>query len=146
MSILFAAFLSALIFGLGLGVSGMTLPAKVIGFLDITGEWDPSLGFVMIGAIGVHSLSYRFIAKRESPVLTTKFQIPTRREIDSKLVVGSTLFGIGWGLGGFCPGPAIVAAASGHTAVLIFLTSMAAGIYLHNFTHSAFFQRNRSGT
>ncbi len=131
MSLIVAAFVSALIFGLGLGVSGMTLPSKVIGFLDITGAWDPSLAFVMVGAIGVHAISYRLIAKRDSPILTTKFQIPTRRELDKKLILGSVLFGMGWGVGGFCPGPALVSAVTGNSSVLIFVASMVIGVYAH---------------
>ena len=136
MSLILAAFFSAVIFGLGLGLSGMTLPTKVIGFLDVTGNWDPSLAFVMIGAIVVHSVSYRLIMKRKSPILTTAFQIPTKRQIDLKLILGSLLFGAGWGLGGFCPGPAIVASVSGATSVLLFVASMVAGIYLHYFVNT----------
>ncbi len=131
MSLVLAAFLSALLFGVGLGVAGMTLPEKVIGFLDVTGHWDPSLAFVMVGAIAVHGLSYRLITKRESPMLTPNFQIPTKRQIDPKLILGSVLFGVGWGLGGFCPGPAIVGVVSGTPSVLVFLASMIIGVYLH---------------
>jgi uncharacterized membrane protein YedE/YeeE len=130
MKILLAAFLSALLFGLGLGVSGMTLPSKVVGFLDVMGDWDPSLMAVMVGAILVHSISYRLIMRRESPILVANFQIPTRRELDWKLLVGSALFGIGWGLGGFCPGPALVNAVTGSSSVLVFLASMLVGMYL----------------
>lgn len=133
MSLLFTAFLSALIFGIGLSVSGMTLPAKVLGFLDITGNWDPSLLAVMGGAILVHAISYRFITKRSSPVLDAKFQIPTRRDLDWKLILGSVIFGAGWGLGGFCPGPAIVGFVTGQQSVVIFVLSMIGGIYLHKF-------------
>jgi uncharacterized membrane protein YedE/YeeE len=131
MSSIVVAFFTAVLFGIGLGVSGMTLPAKVIGFLDITGNWDPSLAFVMIGAIAVHALSYRWITRRSSPLLSAKFQIPTRRDIDWKLVVGAAIFGLGWGLGGLCPGPSIVASASGHVSVLTFVASMVAGVFLH---------------
>ena len=108
MNLILAAFSSALLFGIGLGVSGMTLPSKVIGFLDVFGEWDPSLLAVMVGAILVHAISYRIVTKRESPILVAKFQIPTRRDVDWKLVMGSVMFGAGWGLGGFCTGPALV--------------------------------------
>ncbi len=141
MSLIFAAFISALLFGIGLGVAGMTLPTKVIGFLDVSGNWDPSLAFVMIGAIAVHSVSYRLITKRASPILTTRFQIPTKRQIDPKLILGSVLFGAGWGLGGFCPGPAIVAAVSGGPSVLVFLGSMIAGVYLHQFVHKLLYSK-----
>lgn len=124
-------FLAALLFGLGLGIGGMTLPTKIIGFLDVTGAWDPSLAFVMMGAVGTHALAYRLIVKRPSPLLEPSFQIPTKRAIDRRLIVGSFLFGAGWGLGGFCPGPAIVASVSGNLSVLTFVLSMIAGIYLY---------------
>ena len=138
---IFAAFVSALLFGLGLGVSGMTLPSKVIGFLDITGNWDPSLIFVMAGAIAVHSVTYRMITKRESPILTADFQIPTKRQIDARLIIGSLLFGAGWGLGGFCPGPALVASVSGASSVLVFLVSMIVGVYLYQFINRSFLSK-----
>jgi uncharacterized membrane protein YedE/YeeE len=129
---LITAFVSAFIFGLGLAISGMTLPAKVIGFLDITGAWDPSLMAVMGGAIAVHSLSYRLIKRRSSPLLATTFQVPQKRDIDWKLVTGAILFGAGWGLGGFCPGPAIVSLVSAKTPVIVFVLSMIIGMYVHN--------------
>jgi len=131
MKIIIAAFLSAFVFGIGLALGGMTLPSKVIGFLDITGNWDPSLAFVMVGAISVHAVTYRLIMKRPSPILSAKFLVPTRRDIDAKLVVGSIIFGAGWGLGGFCPGPALVALATGQAKVLVFVAAMCGGIVLH---------------
>ena len=131
MKSLIAAFFSAFVFGIGLGVAGMTLPEKVIGFLDITGSWDPSLAMVMIGAIAVHALSFRLVTRRKSPILSMQFHIPTRRDVDYKLFAGSFIFGVGWGLGGFCPGPAIVSAVSANESVLIFLASMVAGVYLN---------------
>jgi len=124
------SFLTALIFGLGLALSGMTLPSKVLGFLDITGNWDPSLMAVMAGAILVHAVSYRLIIKRPSPILEGSFQIPTRRDIDWKLVVGSAIFGLGWGLGGICPGPALVDLITLKTPVLFFVGSMILGMAL----------------
>jgi uncharacterized membrane protein YedE/YeeE len=127
----FAAFVTALIFGIGLGISGMTDPSKVIGFLDVTGEWDPSLMFVMIGAIAIHGALYPFIIRRRAPVLAIKFQIPTIRKVDFKLIAGAVFFGLGWGLGGFCPGPAIVSSVTGNAFVLVFVFSMFLGIYLH---------------
>jgi uncharacterized membrane protein YedE/YeeE len=133
MKIFFASFGSALLFGLGLGLSGMTLPSKVIGFLDITGNWDPTLAFVMVGAILVHSISFQLITKRPSPIFSTSFRLPTRKDVDYKLVVGAAIFGLGWGLGGFCPGPAIVGLVSGIPAVLVFVGSMVAGIYAYRF-------------
>lgn len=140
MKLIGAAFLSALIFGLGLGISGMTIPAKVIGFLDVTGQWDPSLLAVMMGAIIVHFVSFRLITKRKSPLLAEKFQVPTRRDIDWKLLTGAAIFGVGWGLGGFCPGPALVSVASGQSSVVIFVVSMIAGIYVYKFFDRKFLQ------
>jgi len=138
MNLFISAYVSALLFGLGLGVSGMTQPSKVIGFLDIAGNWDPSLLFVMVGAIAVHSVSYRLITKRESPVLTTKFQIPTNKQLDASLIIGSAVFGMGWGIGGFCPGPALVASVSGALPVLFFLGAMISGVYLHRLYKNLF--------
>lgn len=131
MKSLFAAFVPALLFGLGLGLGGMTLPQKVIGFLDITGAWDPSLAFVMVGAVVVHMVSYRLIRKRPSPLLAPRFVIPTRRDLTPSLIAGSFIFGVGWGLGGFCPGPALVGTVSGNPAVLTFVASMIVGMYAH---------------
>jgi uncharacterized membrane protein YedE/YeeE len=144
MKILAAAFFSALVFGLGLGISGMTLPSKVIGFLDVAGNWDPSLMAVMVGAILVHSISYQLITKRKSPLLVEKFQIPNRRDIDWKLILGSVAFGAGWGIGGFCPGPALVGLMSGNSSVLIFVFSMVIGIYAHNFFNNRILNRKVS--
>jgi uncharacterized protein len=101
------SFISGIVFALGLGISGMTRPVKVIGFLDFTGHWDPSLAFVMIGAITIYFVAYRLIRTRSAPVLIEKFSIPQRTDIDRNLVVGAAVFGAGWGLSGFCPGPAL---------------------------------------
>lgn len=125
------SYISALIFGLGLGLAGMTQPRKIIAFLDIFGKWDPSLLFVMVTAIAVHGSFYFFIKKRSSPLFAPGFRLPNNKKIDKKMVLGSLLFGAGWGLGGLCPGPAIVAIFSGASSVLIFLASMSAGIYLY---------------
>jgi hypothetical protein len=130
MSSLIAAFLTGLLFALGLGLSGMTQPGKVTAFLDITGAWDPSLACVMIGAILVHALLYRLIRRRSAPVFASAFSLPTRTDMDARLIGGAALFGIGWGLGGFCPGPAVTSLASGQTAVVIFVASMLVGMYL----------------
>ena len=134
MNFFIAAFLTALLFGLGAGLSGMTLPGKVIGFLDITGKWDPSLAFVMIGAILVHATALRMIRKRSSPILASEFQIPAKKQIDLKLLTGAFIFGTGWGIGGFCPGPAIVASVSGAPSVLVFLASMIVGTFIGKIT------------
>lgn len=129
-----AAFASGLVFALGLGLSGMTQPAKVTAFLDIAGKWNPSLAFVMVGAILVHAVLYRLIRHRQTPLFASTFTIPTRTDIDARLVGGAALFGIGWGLGGFCPGPAITSLASGNIPVLIFVIAMLAGMYLFKLT------------
>lgn len=133
MKSIIASFLSAVLFGLGLGLAGMTLPEKVLGFLDVTGDWNMSLAFVMVGAIATHAITYRFISKRTSPILAPVFQIPTRRDIDRPLLLGAAIFGIGWGLGGFCPGPALVTMTTGVPGVLAFVLSMIAAIYLFRF-------------
>lgn len=124
------AFVVGFIFGLGLVISGMTQAQKIIGFLDVLGKWDPSLIFVMLAAIPVHFLSYRYIAQRSSPMFDVKWHYPTKREITKPLIWGSILFGVGWGLGGFCPGPAIVAVGSGSLSILVFIISMLVGMWL----------------
>lgn len=130
MKLIASAFFSACIFGIGLGISGMTLPSKVIGFLDITGDWDISLMFVMVGAILTHALLYRWIIKRTTPVYAPQFYLPTRKDLDRPLIAGSVLFGIGWGLAGFCPGPALVTVVTGKREVIVFVAFMILGMYL----------------
>jgi len=125
-----ASFISGIVFALGLGISGMTRPVKVIGFLDFTGPWDPSLAFVMMGAITIYFVAYRLIRTRPAPVLMEQFSIPQRTDIDRNLVVGAAVFGAGWGLSGFCPGPALTSLAAGAAPVVIFVAAMAAGMYL----------------
>jgi hypothetical protein len=127
---LFTVFASAFLFALGLGVSGMTDPARVIAFLDFAGDWNPSLALVMISAIAVNAVAYRVMARRQAPWLAAKFQVPTRRDIDAPLVVGSLLFGAGWGIAGYCPGPAIASLATGSAPALVFVASMAVGMGL----------------
>lgn len=117
-----------LLFAAGLVVSGMTLPSKVVGFLDLAGAWDPSLGFVMGGAIAVHLALYRWIVRRPSPLMAVRFGIPTRRDIDRPLVVGAALFGIGWALGGLCPGPALVGLGGLGLNTLLFVGAMLVGM------------------
>ncbi|HWP65142.1 MAG TPA: DUF6691 family protein [Candidatus Limnocylindria bacterium] len=125
---LLGPFLAGAVFALGLGVSGMTHPEKIIGFLDVAGAWDPSLAFVMVGAIAVYAPLSRRIVRRAAPLLGAAFSVPTRRDLDPKLILGAALFGIGWGLGGFCPGPAILALLSWSPGVLAFVVSMVAGM------------------
>lgn len=117
------------LFAVGLVISGMTDPAKVRGFLDITGAWDPSLAFVMIGAIGVHAPIAYVIAKRRAPVLAQAFA-PLAKVIDSRLIVGAAIFGAGWGIAGYCPGPAIVSLLGGSLAGAAFVAAMVGGMWL----------------
>lgn len=125
-----AALAVGFIFALGLGISGMTQPQKVIGFLDLFGQWDPSLIFVMVGGIIVHFLTYKLIRKRTSPLLSTQWHVPTKKDITPALLIGSFIFGVGWALGGFCPGPAVTSLASFEKTPLIFVISMVVGMYL----------------
>ncbi|MCE3009171.1 MAG: YeeE/YedE family protein [Proteobacteria bacterium] len=125
-----AAFVVGLTFSIGLVISGMTQPQKVIGFLDLFGSWDPSLMFVMVGAIAVHFVTYRLIRRRKSPLLDETWHVPAKKEITPSLVVGSLLFGAGWALGGFCPGPAITSLAAGQKQTLIFVISMLLGMFI----------------
>lgn len=122
------ALLAGLIFGLGLILSGMGDPAKVQNFLDIFGRWDPSLGLVMGGAIAVGLLAFTWAKKRSTSVLGAPMQLPTASVIDRKLLGGAALFGIGWGLAGFCPGPAVMNLATGHTEVWLFVVAMLVGM------------------
>lgn len=125
-----AALIVGFLFALGLGVSGMTQPAKVIGFLDVFGHWDPSLIFVMAGAIIVHFVTYRWIRRRPSPLYSPHWHVPQKNEITPALVVGAILFGIGWGLAGYCPGPAITSLAAFTPESLLFVISMLGGMLL----------------
>ncbi|WCL55340.1 YeeE/YedE family protein [Gimibacter soli] len=125
-----ASFISGGLFGLGLVISGMSNPAKVIGFLDIAGNWDPSLAFVMAGGLIVTAIGYRLVFRRTAPVCDSQFHVPTNRVIDARLIGGAAIFGIGWGLGGFCPGPGIVATALGHIEAIAFVAAMLAGMWL----------------
>lgn len=123
-----AAFIVGIIFALGLGISGMTRPEKVIGFLNIFGDWDASLAFVMAGAIAVHTVAYRLIRRRSSPLFSKEFLIPTSKELTPSLIVGAFVFGVGWALAGYCPGPAITSLASFQFRPLVFVVSMLFGM------------------
>ncbi len=126
------------LFGIGLVLSGMTRADKVISFLDVaSGAWDPSLALVMVGAIAVHAVLFRLILRRASPLLDVTFHVPTRTDIDSKLVVGAALFGIGWGLGGVCPGPGLVAAASLTSSMVLFVGGLIVGMVVFQRTQKA---------
>ncbi len=124
------SFLCGLIFGVGLIVSQMTNPAKIIGFLDITGQWDPSLAFVMAGAVAVFAIGFRLALRRHAPLFDKKFLLPERTRLDKPLIIGSLIFGAGWGLAGFCPGPAIVSSGFGDARVWAFVAAMLAGMLL----------------
>ena len=124
------AFVGGVLFAIGLVLGGMTDPAKVINFLDFTRNWDPSLAFVMGGAIAVYAPVNRIVSRRENPVLDDRFHMPTRKDVDLRLIIGSVLFGIGWGLGGFCPGPALVSLMSFGESALVFGASMLVGMTL----------------
>jgi uncharacterized membrane protein YedE/YeeE len=125
---LLMAFIVGLVFGIGLILAGMTNPAKVQGFLDLAGDWDPSLAFVMGGAILVGAVGFRFARGRERALLGGAMRLPTAGTIDRRLVLGGLTFGIGWGLAGFCPGPALASLASGRSEPLIFAAAMATGM------------------
>ena len=124
----FASLLAGLVFGLGLIVSGMANPAKVLGFLDLGGAWDPSLAFVMAGAIAVGAMAFAVARKRTVSFLGATMKLPTSRDIDGRLVIGSVVFGIGWGVAGFCPGPGLVALGMGEVKALVFVVAMLLGM------------------
>ena len=127
-----ASFVTGALFAVGLGISGMTQPAKVIAFLDVFGAWDPSLAFVMVGAIGVHLFANLRMRRPEAqPVFAERFNVPTKRKPDVRLVAGAALFGLGWGAAGFCPGPAVVSSVTLGATTLIFVGAMLAGMALH---------------
>lgn len=126
-----AALLAGLVFGLGLLVSGMADPAKVLGFLDIAGDWDPSLAFVMAGAIAVAMPAFAVARRRERSFLRLPMRLPPERRVDARLLAGGVLFGIGWGIAGFCPGPGLVALGAGRPEALVFVAAMLAGMALY---------------
>lgn len=125
------AFVAGLVFGLGLIAGGMTNPAKVQGFLDLGGRWDPSLAFVMGGAVLVGLVAFHVAGKRHQTLLGTKMHLPGTTHLDRRLVLGSMLFGAGWGLGGYCPGPALASLASGGIKPLVFTAAMVAGMAIY---------------
>lgn len=137
MPTLLIALVSGLIFGVGLVISQMMNPAKVLNFLDVAGHWDPSLAFVMAGAIPVAALGFYFGRRRKAPVFAKTFQTPAQTRIDFRLIAGAALFGIGWGLVGFCPGPALAALQSGRHEVFIFVAAMIGGMVVFRFADRA---------
>ncbi len=126
--LLISSFIAGLIFGLGLIFSGMTNPAKVIGFLDVTGKWDPSLVFVMLGAISVSFFAFRIAKKREYSLLGAKISLPTMQDIDVKLITGASVFGIGWAIAGYCPGPALASLLTSSKDAGTFVLAMLVGM------------------
>ncbi|MFG6429036.1 DUF6691 family protein [Roseateles sp. LYH14W] len=122
------SLLAGLVFGLGLILSGMADPAKVLGFLDLAGPWDPSLALVMVGAIAVGLIAFALVKRRDTTLLGLAFKLPTASHIDGRLVGGSLMFGAGWGLAGFCPGPALVALGMGEIKAVVFVAAMLAGM------------------
>ena len=128
-----SSLLAGLVFGLGLILSGMANPAKVLGFLDLAGRWDPSLAFVMAGAIAVGAIGFRVARKRTSTILGAPIELPASRQIDRRLLAGGLLFGVGWGVAGFCPGPALVALGQGEIKALVFVGAMLAGMGIFEF-------------
>jgi uncharacterized membrane protein YedE/YeeE len=121
---LFVAYVCGVLFAIGLGISGMTHPSKVLGFLDFTGTWDPSLLFVMGGGVLVNFVAFRLALRRTSPWFARRFSLPAVAPIDASLVAGASIFGVGWGLGGFCPGPAVVSVVTGAAPVVAFVAAM----------------------
>ena len=134
-----------LLFGAGIAISGMANPAKVLNFFDFFGTWDPSLAFVMGGALAVTAIGYRFVLKRPKPVFDTQFHIPAGHRIDAPLIAGSAIFGIGWGITGFCPGGAIPGLGLWESAAWIFVAAMIAGILAARSLRAAIYQRVAQG-
>lgn len=120
--------IAGLLFGSGLAISGMINPAKVLGFLDIAGNWDPALAFVMVGAVSVAAIGYRLVLRRDRPLFESTFAVPTRRDFDAPLLVGAAVFGLGWGLAGYCPGPALASFGFGNPETFVFVAAMIAGM------------------
>ena len=131
------ALLAGLVFGVGLIISGMVNPAKILGFLDLAGQWDPSLALVMVGAITVGSVAFAVASKRASTLFGTPMMLPSARDIEPRLIAGSLMFGIGWGLAGFCPGPALVALGAGYAKAVVFVVAMLAGMFVFEWVERA---------
>lgn len=125
---IFAGLLSGAVFGAGLSISGLINPAKVTAFLDVAGNWDPSLALVMLAAVSVTAVGYRLVLRRAQPVFEASFSLPTRRDLDRNLLAGAAVFGVGWGLGGVCPGPALAGLGFGAPETIAFVAAMLAGM------------------
>ncbi|MCC5852721.1 MAG: YeeE/YedE family protein [Alkalimonas sp.] len=124
------AFIAGLLMSIGIAVSMMIDPAKVLGFLNLSGNWDPSLALVMAAALAVYSVGFRLVRGRSAPLMAEKFQLPNASKIDKPILIGAAVFGLGWGLVGYCPGPALAALSSGSFATLSFVLAMVVGWYL----------------
>ena len=128
---LVSVFVSGLLFGLGLTVSAMVNPAKVIGFLDLAGNWDPSLALVMIGGLAITLPAFQLVLRRDRPLLETRFFLPTSKDVDRRLLGGAVLFGVGWGLAGLCPGPALTSLVTLNGSIWLFVIAMVGGMVFH---------------
>ena len=126
-----AALASGALFGVGLAMSGMTDPQRILGFLDVAGDFDPALLYVLVGAVATTTVLFRFVLRRPAPVLAAAFRLPSRRDVDARLLAGAALFGIGWGLAGYCPGPALAALGAGSHESLWFVPAMLVGMAAH---------------
>lgn len=124
----FLVLVAGVLFGIGLSLSQMINPTVVIGFLDITGNWNPALMFVMVGALLVTTVGFRLVLKKSKPLFDSQFHIPSKKQIDKQLIVGAAIFGVGWGLSGYCPGPAVAGLALGQIETLYFVIAMIVGI------------------
>jgi len=132
LSAIAAAFAIGVLFGLGLTISQMVSPEKILNFLDLAGNWDPSLLFVMVAAVAVTFIGYRWVLARPTPLLGDRFQVPTRTDLDARLIAGAALFGLGWGVAGYCPGPAVTALSLGDAKTFAFVAAMLAGMLAYN--------------
>lgn len=139
-----AALASGALFGCGLAISGMTDRSVVLGFLDLAGEFNPALAFVMAGAVAVTAIAFRFVLRMPAPVLAAEFRLPVRDDVDARLLLGAAIFGVGWGLAGFCPGPALVGVAAGLRDALIFLPAMLIGSYCARLVEQARYAMRRN--
>jgi uncharacterized membrane protein YedE/YeeE len=140
MKVAFAALLCGALFGVGLAIARMTDPLVVLGFLDVFGDFDPTLAFVLLGATTTTAIAFHFVTRRARPILAVEFHLPATRTIDLPLVLGAAIFGVGWGLAGYCPGPALVGAGAGVSTALQFLPAMIAGAIAHRLV-AAYFSR-----
>ena len=129
--VILAALASGAIFGLGLSISGMTDPQRVLGFLDVAGDFDPTLAFVLAGAVATTAILFRFVLRRPSPLFGDRFALPARTDLDARLLVGAGLFGVGWGIAGYCPGPALAVLGAASAEAFWFVPAMLAGMVAH---------------